>query len=149
MITKNNNFRAMCWEKTPNSQCLKIKKSLNQHCERSELLLHFLWIKDKMTKMVDFGEFSKTWNLWSSSVTRPDNCQNSNATYWVIYKQCGCCWEKKNSNWFIVRWVGSVYFAFDYKSASGLSPFHLSLSKLWKEDMQRCLKITKKVSFNF
>ena len=47
--------------------------------------------------MVHFGEFLKTWSLRSNSVTRQVNfnttkisgkCKNSNATFWVIFKQC-------------------------------------------------------------
>ena len=47
--------------------------------------------------MVHFGEFLKTWSLRSNSVTRQvrfnrtkigGKCQNSNATFWVIFKQC-------------------------------------------------------------
>ena len=47
--------------------------------------------------MVHFGEFLKTWSLRSNSVTRKVNfnrtkiggkCQDSNATFWVIFKQC-------------------------------------------------------------
>ena len=47
-------------------------KSLIQHCERSELRLHFEWTKvnQKMPKMVNFGEFLKAWSLRSNSVTR-------------------------------------------------------------------------------
>ena len=42
------------------------RKSLIQlHCERSELRLHFEW-----TKVVQFGEFLKTYSLWSNRVTR-------------------------------------------------------------------------------
>ena len=48
-----------------------------------------------MPKIVHFGEFLKTWSLWSNSVTRQVSfnrtkidrkCQN--ATLWVIFKQC-------------------------------------------------------------
>ena len=54
----------------------------------------------KMSKIVHFGEFLKTWSLRSNSVTRQvsfyrtkigGKCQkfkNSNATFWVIFKQC-------------------------------------------------------------
>ena len=39
------------------TRCLNIaEKSLIQHCERSELRLHFEWTKLK----IQFGEFSKT-----------------------------------------------------------------------------------------
>ena len=60
------------------------RKSLIQHCEGSELRVHFEWTK--MPKMVQFGEFLKTWSLRSNSVTRQvsfnrtnigEKCQNS------------------------------------------------------------------------
>ena len=47
--------------------------------------------------MDHFGEFLKTWSLRSNSVTRQvsfnrtkigGKCQNLNATFWVIFKQC-------------------------------------------------------------
>ena len=47
--------------------------------------------------MLHFDEFLKSWSLRSNSVTRQVNfnrtkingkCQNSNATFWVIFKQC-------------------------------------------------------------
>ena len=53
------------------------------------------WLK--MPKMLNFGEFLQTWSLRSNSVTRQvsfnttkiaGKCQNSNATFWVIFKQC-------------------------------------------------------------
>ena len=53
------------------------------------------WLK--MPKVVHFVEFLKTWSLRSNSVTRQvsfnrtkigGKCQNSNATFWVIFKQC-------------------------------------------------------------
>ena len=52
--------------------------------------------------MVHFGEFLKTWSLGSNSVTRQfsfnrtkigGKCQKSNATFWVIFKQCE--WREK------------------------------------------------------
>ena len=48
------------------------RKGLIQHCERSELHLHFDWTKVnlKMPKMVHFDELLKTWSLQSNSVTR-------------------------------------------------------------------------------
>ena len=51
----------------------------------------------KMPKMVHFGEFLKTCSLRSNIVTRQvslnrtklgGKCQNSNTTFWVIFKQC-------------------------------------------------------------
>ena len=53
--------------------------------------------KLKMPKTIHFGEFLKTWSLRSNSVTRQvslnrtkivGKCQNSNGTFWVIFKQC-------------------------------------------------------------
>ena len=50
-----------------------------------------------MPKMVHFGEFLITWSLRSNSATRQVNfkrskidgkCQNSNATFGVIFKHC-------------------------------------------------------------
>ena len=51
----------------------KSPKSLILHCQRSELRLHFEWKKvhHKCQKMVNFGEFLKTWSLRSNSGTRP------------------------------------------------------------------------------
>ena len=54
--------------------------------------------------MVHFGEFLKTWSLRSNRVTRQvsfnrtkngGKCQNSNATFWVIFKQCVWCQKSK------------------------------------------------------
>ena len=51
----------------------------------------------KTPKMLNFGEVLKTRSLQSNSVTRQvtfnrtkngGKCQNSNATFWVIFKQC-------------------------------------------------------------
>ena len=51
----------------------------------------------KVPKIVHFGEFLKTWSFRSNSVTRHvtfnrtkigGKCQNSNATFWGIFKQC-------------------------------------------------------------
>ena len=75
------------------------RKSLIQHCERSELRQKLI----KNAKNGPFGEFLKTWSLRSNSVTRQVNfkrtkigekCQNSNATFWVIFKQ----WMNKTLN---------------------------------------------------
>ena len=59
------------------------RKSLIQHCERSEVRLHFA---EKCQKCVHGGEFLKTWSLRSNSVTKQvsfnrttigGKCQNS------------------------------------------------------------------------
>ena len=49
----------------------------------------------KVPKMVQFGQFLKTWSLWSKSVTRQSKnwrkmpkFENSNATFWIIFKHC-------------------------------------------------------------
>ena len=85
------------------------RKSRIQHCERSELRLHFEWTKvnQKCQKWSILANFWKS--LWSNSVTRQvsfnrtkigGKCQNSNATFWVIFKHClyvGChCSTKQN-----------------------------------------------------
>ena len=53
----------------------------------------------KSAKNGPFGEFLKTWSLRSNSVTRQvrfnrtkigKKGQNSNATFWAIFKQCAC-----------------------------------------------------------
>ena len=80
------------------SRCLKIteKVSFNIASEASYVYKSSL----KMPKIVHFGEFLKTWSLRSNSVTRQvsfnrtkiggkcQNAKNSNATFWVIFKQC-------------------------------------------------------------
>ena len=66
-----------------------------------------------MPKMVHFGEFLKICSLHSNSVTRQvtfnrtefgGKCLNSNATFWVVFKQCGCqtfilWWKRKQYSW--------------------------------------------------
>ena len=60
------------------------RKSRIQHCERSELRLHFEWTKSssKMLKMVNFDEFFE------------------NATFLVIFKQCGDLFHERSSDYF-------------------------------------------------
>ena len=77
-----------------NSQCLKITEKVSFN------IAFTFWVDKswlKMPKMVHFGEFFKTWSLRSNSVTRQvsfnrtksgEKCQNSNAKFWVIFKQC-------------------------------------------------------------
>ena len=71
------------------------RKSLSQHCERSELHLRFEWTKvhQKCLKWL----ILKFWSLQSNSVTIQINfnttkigekCQNPNETVWVIFKHC-------------------------------------------------------------
>ena len=77
---------------------LKItEKSLIQQCERSELCFYFEWT------VVDY-KWSVLASFWKSvacgQTVLPDrsilleqrlvkNVKNPNATFWVIYKQCG------------------------------------------------------------
>ena len=77
--------------------CRKSLISQSQQCERSELRLHFGQKLIKNAKNGQFGEFLKNWSWRSNSATRQVNfnetkigwkCQNSNATFWVIFKQC-------------------------------------------------------------
>ena len=51
------------------------RKSLIQHCERSELRLHFEWPKvhQKSQKRSILASFWQTWSLHSNSVTRQVN----------------------------------------------------------------------------
>ena len=61
------------------SQCLKIslKVSFNIASEASYILSGKSLLKAlKIPKMVQFGEFLKTWSLWSKSVTRQVNFKN-------------------------------------------------------------------------
>ena len=55
--------------------CNIMRKSLIQHCKRSEHPFHLEWTKDhqKCQKMVNFDEFLKTWN----SVTRQANLKRT------------------------------------------------------------------------
>ena len=73
------------------------RKSLIQHCKRSELPFWEYKSYLKMPKMVHLGEFLKNYCLRFNSVTRQasfnrtiigEKCLNSNATFWVIFKQC-------------------------------------------------------------
>ena len=79
------------------TRCLKItEKSLIA----SKRATFTFWVDKswlKMPKMVHFGEFLKTSSLWSMRLTRQfsfnetkngGKCQNTNATFWVIFKQC-------------------------------------------------------------
>ena len=68
------------------------RKSLNSHLTFSVKLIQIAF------KNSQFGEFLKTWSLWSNSVTRQviligkkltemSNLKNSNETFCVIFKQ--------------------------------------------------------------
>ena len=76
------------------------RKSLIQHCERSELRLHFEWTKSllKSTKYDQFWRVFENLKLavkqcyHTGQISRTKigvKCRNSNATFWVIFKQCG------------------------------------------------------------
>ena len=77
------------------------RKSLIQHCERSELRLHFEWTKVhyKCQKIVNLSSFWKTEAC--SKTVLPDRSiligqklvknakfKNSKATFWVVFKHC-------------------------------------------------------------
>ena len=62
--------------------------------------------------MVQFGQFLKSWSLWSNSVTRQVSLNrtkiggkypNSNGTFWVIFKQLCDIW--KFSHPLLVMWI--------------------------------------------
>ena len=74
-----------------------------------------------MPKMVHFGEFLEIWSVRSKSVTRRvtfnrtkigGKCQNSNVTFWVIFKQYAwihvpkCIWSYRK-----------VHFVSNYRSS--------------------------------
>ena len=59
------------------AQCLKIMKSLIQHCERSELRLHFGWTKNarQVKNRTKLGGKCQNW-------------KNLDDTFWMILKHC-------------------------------------------------------------
>ena len=69
---------------------------------RSKWATFTFWVAKsslKMPKLVHLGEFVKAWCLWSNSVTRQvknwrkmPKLKNSNATFLVIFIQCGFSW---------------------------------------------------------
>ena len=75
--------------------------------------------------MVHFDEFLKTWSFWPNSVTRQASfnrtkiggiCKNSNATFWVIFKQCASVqnWLGDQNHYFLFKncystWVQWLY----------------------------------------
>ena len=63
-------------------------KSLNLHCERSELCLHFEWIKVqwKLQKIVNFGFFFVKLQLVVTQCYQTQTGQNSRK-FWVMFKQ--------------------------------------------------------------
>ena len=106
----------------------KSQKKSHQRCEWMELVLDFERTKVhwKCPKWVHFGEFLKTWNLLSNSVTRHityrrtrigGKCQfltNSNATFCfqVIIKNCEVWRIKKMMRLFraIFKHCACVYY---------------------------------------
>ena len=82
------------------SRCLKITEnvSFNIASEASYVCILSEQKLIKKAKNGQFGEFLQNWSLRSNSVTRKvtfkrkkidRKCQNSNATFWAIFKQCG------------------------------------------------------------
>ena len=100
------------------------RKSLIQHCEGSELRLHFEWTKiyQNMPKMVHFGKSLKTWSLLSNSVTiqvsfnrtknggKTPKFKSLNETFWVIFKQCGLVLMKNETFWDFFYYLSTVVF---------------------------------------
>ena len=91
-----------------------------------------------MPKMIHFGEFSKTWSLRSSSVTRQvsinrskieGKCQNSNATFWEIFKHCVVLKISRSivslSTWLISKWD---FFALIVKWLLGITCWWTTLT---------------------
>jgi len=77
------------------------RKSLIQHCERSELCLHFEWkkVKWKCQKLSFLANFWKSEScgqtvlpdrlrLIEQKCWKIPKVKKSNATLWVIFKQC-------------------------------------------------------------
>ena len=79
------------------TRCLKVIEKSHQHCERSELCLHFEWTKvnQKRQEWSILASF-KTWCLRSNSVTRQvifDRTKLNfmkNETIFDILKHCVC-----------------------------------------------------------
>ena len=69
------------------------RKSLNQHCERSELRLHFDWTK-VYWKCQEWSILASFWKLEAcDQPVLPDRSvligkKLVNATFWVMFKQC-------------------------------------------------------------
>ena len=64
-------------------------KSRIQHCERSELRLHWsIW--QVLESNHNAPDFLKTCSL-RSNLWKMSKLKNPNATFWVIFKQCAQC----------------------------------------------------------
>ena len=106
-----------------------------------------------MPKNGRFGEFLKTWSLRSNSVTRQvsfnrtkiggkcQNTKNSNATFWVIFKQCAVI----KSSAFLITSASPFYlgqqqkFVREVTDSFGLRTIFLLEKKAqWKIAMLKC-----------
>ena len=143
------------------------RKGLIQHCEQSELRLHFEWTK--MPKMINFGEFLKTQSLRSNSVTRHVNFNRTKIGGKYQTLKCNILsdfqrlWDARFAHvWDFVRLflttviVVQRWLLFAERFNDSLfsltvdeSPF-LAANYGCKMDIctSQCLKITEKVSFN-
>ena len=98
------------------------RKSLILHCERSELRLHFIWTKGHKKQCYH----SPDWSLLKGK------CQNSNATFWVIFKQCGLL--LRNFPYFISGfWSQCFHFVIVVLSNRQFNGVPHSRRKLWQE----------------
>ena len=107
---------------THRARCLKNTEKISFNIASEASYVYILSGQNlilKNAKNGQFGELLKTLSLRSNSVTRQVNfnrtkigrkCQkfkNSNATFWVIFKQCDRVWKSLNVSFYkkkMVRW---------------------------------------------
>ena len=105
----------------------------------------------KNAKNCQFGEFLKTWSLWSNSVTRHrtkisgkyQNWKIQMRHFWVIFKHCGC------SSWsycqdFCYEITGK--FSWKAKSRKPQRSSH-KLKKLLSDDTQASENVSENQAF--
>ena len=90
------------------TQCLKITEKSHSTLRAKRATFTFKVDKSslKMPKMVHYDEFLKTRSLLSNRVTRQvtfwwkmPKFENSNETFWVIFKHCGWLQNLKQQFW--------------------------------------------------
>ena len=101
-----------------------------------------------MPKMFHFGEFLKTWSLRSNSVTRQvsfnrtkiggkcQNAKNSNATFWMIFKQC----EQVNT---YILWLVVLQMRL-FKWFSNSVWFHIWINSRVRGTFENCFRTYEK-----
>ena len=104
------------------------RKSLIQHCERSELCLHFEGTKVncKCQKIVHFCQFLKIWSLLSNSVTRQITFNRTKIVF--------ICQKKS--------WKNSGNFVYNQATQCN-TPFILTNFSSKKIKIQICLRYLK------